>query len=169
MGHLRHVHGEGEQLGDAEVAELDVASGGEEDVGGLKIAVQQPQLVVAVRQRGDQLRRPAEHVGLRERAHRALALRDETAKVTACGPLHHNAEGVEVDERLLVPDDVRMVQRLQDLHLVHRRLALGRGQAAHRHFLEDEVGRLAARLDEPDRAERPLPDPLHLGVLIRRH
>ena len=79
-------------------------------------------LRVDVPQRQRQLAEPNKYLLLRELLPAVLGVLDFPLEIAVLGVLRHDAQVLLVLEGFVVPDDVRVVQRLQDLDLVVERL-----------------------------------------------
>ena len=164
LGHRLRLR-EGEELRDAKVAELDLAVV-EEDVRRLEVAVEELVRVVAARERRRRLVEDRQHLGLREVGAHALLRRDARREVAVVRVLHQDAQVVAVAVRVDVRDDVRVLQPLEHLDLLHRRLLLVARHVRHRDLFADELLADGVVADEPHGAERAAADDADLLVVV---
>eukprot|EP00967_Tisochrysis_lutea_P084418 scaffold117978_cov27-Tisochrysis_lutea.AAC.1 len=91
--------------------------GREEDVGRLDVAVKDPAGVYVL-ERARQLGQPAHHCTRRKVHPARAACGDHVGECAAWRVLHHNRQHIVLDKRVDVRDNVAVMERLQDSHLV---------------------------------------------------
>mmetsp|Transcript_85177 Transcript_85177/g.214799 ORF Transcript_85177/g.214799 Transcript_85177/m.214799 type:complete len:530 (+) Transcript_85177:155-1744(+) len=157
-----------EHLGNAEVAHLQIATLRQEEVPRLQIAVQDVH-IMDVLQRKHGLSEPPQDLLLREGSPRLPHLFDFFRQISALAVVHDNAEPTVLMEALPVPDNVRMLQRGENLAFFHSVLLFLPRSSANVDHLDNSLRVLfpvPLMLHEDRRTERALPDLLDLLVAM---
>ena len=120
---------------------------GQENVGGLDIAVQDVALVHVQQREGNLDEDPPDHLLLERRSLDVNLM----VQRLAVGVLHDNVQAVRlVHERSKVADDIGVAQLRQDLDLIRRALLLIRRQVSQVHLhIPDLLGAPASAMPKP--------------------
>lgn len=114
---LGEVEGLAHELGDAEVADLHLVAGSDEDVVGLEVAVQD-LLLVDVLEAQRQLDEPLEHLRLPQRTPLRAPPLQVLLQVAPLSVLHNDADRLALHKRLQVSHHVAVVHLLHQLYLL---------------------------------------------------
>lgn len=160
---LRHGGRRLKHRRDTEVAQLDDLVLGEEDVAGFDVAVENAS-VVQILDGETRLGEEIDELVFAEALPGLLELFEVAREVSGVGILHDDVQVGVLLAEFAVSHDVGVVQRLEDVNLVVRVLALPGGELHQVDVLDDEVLLGLGVQDEMGLAEAALAEGLDAGV-----
>mmetsp|Transcript_108361 Transcript_108361/g.305554 ORF Transcript_108361/g.305554 Transcript_108361/m.305554 type:complete len:288 (+) Transcript_108361:732-1595(+) len=132
---LRAAHGRPEHFGNAKITQLHHPGGSQKHILALQVAMHDPSSVHEM-QSESELAEYSDRVTLWEMLARPPSALDGGCQITPIRVFHDDAQRGILKESLVVADDIRMLQRPQDLDLLQRLLMAFRVHAGQVHLLD---------------------------------